>query len=60
MDKNLSELKFRVRRQKGTVVIECSLKVMKLYDRDELLNMILPQFPKNEEVMTFRIKKVKN
>jgi len=51
---------FRVKRHRGTVVVECNLKTIKLYDRDELLNLILPGFPKNEELMTFRITKVKN
>ena len=47
---------FEVTRHGGALVIEYGLKIVRLYERDEILNLILPLMPKEGEKITFEIK----
>lgn len=50
--------KFTVKSKNGAVVIEYGMKALSIYERDQILGMILPSFPKAGETLTFEIKKV--
>lgn len=51
-------MKFLVRRKSGSLVVECSMKSVRIYERDVVLNAILPEIPSEGKTLTFEIKKV--
>ena len=51
---------FTVVRKRGILMIECGMKSVRMFERDELLNILLPGGMIREgERATFKIKKVK-
>ena len=60
MSKNGTHKTFRVSRQGGSLVIECEMKKIVVYEREQILPMILPTVVLNGEELTFEIRKVEN
>ena len=50
--------RFTVSRRNGCLVLQYGMKAVRIFERDESLNLILPVMPKPDETITFEIKKV--